>query len=533
MPRDNARISAQERSARWLCLAVYLLLVFWGLLSDGTWDDDCASRFANVRHALVDPGQFLDVWNRPLFTLLLVLPFQLGQQMVVWTMAGFSVLTCYATYRAGRAYGMPRAHLLIPFVAFQSFFFPISYSALAEPLAALVIALGLWLHARRHFTWFALVGSLLPLARLELSLLLGLWGLVLLRARKWACIPLLATGVVLWNLGGALSSGDPLWLFHTIFGSVPSANPYGQTELSHYPLRLIFYLGPVFFYLLILGVTEKLATWKADIMVLGQFCLGLLIYILFSSTLTLGKSAGYVRHLAALAPLAALLSLHGFQAWHETPPTRLARLRISLASAVCVVVTGLFLSVRLLHHLDFSTEAEYGKLAIVAGLTGIFVLRSLLPDGSRLRASLARACAPLVVALALAYTLVTEPPHQNMTFEREALAEVAGWYLEQDFGQTPVYVNHIWFFYSHDIDRFDSRFKSLSGAELEVAPAGSIVIWESHYGWRLDGDLHLDFFENNNSYQLLRNVLTRDRYFGVFVYRKLDGPPLNGAPDGS
>ena len=45
-------------------------MVIWGLLSDATWDDDCATRYYNARDAIQNPLQFISIWNRPLFVIL-------------------------------------------------------------------------------------------------------------------------------------------------------------------------------------------------------------------------------------------------------------------------------------------------------------------------------------------------------------------------------------------------------------------------------------------------------------------------------
>ena len=181
--RKEKKVLIFEPDEKWIILgliAVYVLTVIWGLLSDATWDDDCATRYYNAREALQNPRQFISIWNRPLFIILFTLPLQLGKHMIVFQMAFISIISCYALYKTALIKQIPNAYLIIPFTVFQTYYFPISFNALAEPLAAFIISLGILFHTQKKYLAFTLVGAFLPLARLELSPLLLLWGFILL-----------------------------------------------------------------------------------------------------------------------------------------------------------------------------------------------------------------------------------------------------------------------------------------------------------------------------------------------------------------
>ena len=99
----------------------------------------------------------------------------------------------------------------------------------------------------------------------------------------------------------------------------------------------------------------------------------------------------------------------------------------------------------------------------------------------------------VVLALIIGYTLITELPI-GLIPERQMMTDIAKWY--DNIEQKPdTYINHIWFFYAGDFDLYDEQFHVLNKKNLEVAESGSIVIWDTHYGWRLSGDVMPEYFE--------------------------------------
>ncbi len=311
--------TSQERKERWLVfgtIVLYLVLtVVWHLLSNAPWDDDCIGRTYNTQQALHHPEEFISLWNRPLFVLLFVLPMQLGREGVLM-MALLTALNAWFLYLAAREMKMKDAFLVVPFLLFQSFFFTISSSALTEPLAAFILTLGLYFSLREKYLLFAIVGSLLPLARLELSLLLVFWVYVLVKNRKYGYVLILGVPVLLWNLAGWAIQGDPLWLYDQTFGKENSVNRYGHRPFSHYFERYPYIVGPVVFYFFFIGFLERLYRRRLDALVWMQFTTGFFIYVVFSWKLNMGQAAGFLRHMISLSPLAALLAVEGFHWWY-------------------------------------------------------------------------------------------------------------------------------------------------------------------------------------------------------------------------
>jgi len=193
-------------------VAIYVLMCFWGLSSIQVWDDDAAVRYFQVKNAFNEPEQFVSTWNRPLFTAIFAVPFQFGRDAIVYVMALISVLTCFVLYKAIEK--QDNSWLIIPLVAFQAFFFPISSNALAEPLAACIIATGFYSMMKEKWLLFSILGSLLPLARLELTPLLLVWAIILISRKKFGFLPIFVIPLLIWNFSGTYFYGDWAWLLN-------------------------------------------------------------------------------------------------------------------------------------------------------------------------------------------------------------------------------------------------------------------------------------------------------------------------------
>lgn len=293
-------------------IGIYLLAEFvWYMLTDSPWDDDCVTRFYKTKQAIADPSSFLSRWTRPLFVILYFIPFQISKHFIL-LMPIYTAISVYFLYRACLKIKLPNTWLVVPFVLFQAYFYGTTRSSLAEPLAAIIICFGFYFLVEKKWLWFALIGGLLPLARLELSLLLIPWGLLMLKEKQWKYLLLLGLPTLLWNFGGTLLNGDPLWLYTETFGTDSGENRYGNTTFQHYFLRYIFVTGPVIFYFMLIGFFQDLFKRKINMFIHVQFLIGFFVYVLFSWKLSLGQAAGFLRHLIVLAPLVAVLALNGF-----------------------------------------------------------------------------------------------------------------------------------------------------------------------------------------------------------------------------
>lgn len=566
-------------------VAIYVIAsLVYGFMSNSPWDDDCVTRYYHTRAAIEDPSMFFSLWNRPLFVLLFFPVAQIGPWALMLQMIAITAIAGYYLYKAVEKLQFGFAPLVLPLFFFQTYFFSVSRNNLTEPLAVAIICLGLYFLVNKKYLWFAVVGSLLPLARLELSVLLAIWGLILLIEKQWKYILILAVPTLLLNvLGSFYNDGNMMWLVESTLGKEGEENRYGHTGFWHYFERYIFVTGPIVFYFLFIGLIERISKLKIDLFVFVQFVLGFMLYVVFSWKLNMGNAAGFLRNLIPLTPLTAVLALYGFNHWakafipatletsgaeaesvsiNETVPqpakehrykkkTRKQRneeaekkkekerkamtikkakkghmretISVYLLSIAAVVVTYLFYSHSIEMHHKLMDDVNYTHLYIIGGCTVLLIVLTLFK-----RPLANKIWPPIALGILLltgtgAYTMISEPPDAHMSSERSALNQLGDIYMSGYLkDEEPLYANHLWFFWTTGLNYpDDEKYNALTMANLDSAPAHSLAIWESHYSNRIFGDVNASFIDGHKDYVELCRIITPDNKFNVALFQKL------------
>ena len=130
-------------------LAYVTFSLIWGILEDGTWDDDCPTRYYNTLNAFNEPHHFINVWNRPLFILIFAIPIHFGKYSILFLMILFMVISALYLYKGIKAIKLSNAYLIIPFLLFQTYFFNISRNNETEQLAVMLICMGFYFFTQK------------------------------------------------------------------------------------------------------------------------------------------------------------------------------------------------------------------------------------------------------------------------------------------------------------------------------------------------------------------------------------------------
>ncbi len=356
----------------WLivCAVAGLALLF---LFDDSCQQDAPLHFLFARWAWEHPVLFVDVWSRPLFTVLYSFPALFGYRATRLLTLLISLAVAWQTYRLADDLRIPRAPLAVALVWMQPSFFLFAVENMTEPIFALVYAIALRLHHRRWVKVGMLIASLLILARPEgffLSLLWALWvihdvasgvqspAFRLNQAKAWtlnAWLPALATGAVLWWIAAWLITGDPLFIKHNWPANWPlTGTVYGAAGLLAYPARLsevvgLFLLPPFFYGLFHLLKRRELSTLTSS------FLLIFILHTIFRAFGMLG-SAGYPRYLVTVSPAIALITLVG---WNRMADlfSRAARLTRTVCAAL-IVAMSLFINFAYADGAEMSRDAR-------------------------------------------------------------------------------------------------------------------------------------------------------------------------------
>jgi hypothetical protein len=492
-------------------LALYILQTF---LARGVYNDDDLGHYLLARDAWTKPELFLNVWGRPLFTLVYAVPARLGFQAVQLTTAIVTALTAVITGAGAARLGAP-APLGAALYGTMPFVLLLAYSSLTEPICALVLAGALWAWlAGRRGIGLALA-ALVPLGRLELLPLVVLWGVLHagLRPRRWLLGLVPAAGVLAWGIIAAAVSGDPLWIVHQIFTGQDRF--YAPAGLWHYPRGLIYVVGPVVFLFALTDGVERAARRRFDLVSWGQLAV-VALYAVFSWKLAVGQAAGFLRHLVAVAPLFALSASRGIAtafggdraAWRRAAGTLVAG----------SVIVGVFLSRALVMH--HRAVGPFEPVRLVAAAAILALLLWLRPDRQRAGRAVA-AGLTLLCMIALVYAVTAEPP-LPASAEQAAVQALWKWFEESEWAAAPLVVTHPWFLIELDAAgrRPPGGLPQVQRPQVEQAPPGTVIIWDSHYSiWPPEG-MQLRDFKFDPRFTMLRESISADRQFAAYALLK-------------
>jgi hypothetical protein len=507
--------------AFWIHAALFVVVaVVYTLKSTGAYHDDDLDHYFMARAAFAHPEFFLDPWGRPGFTLLYALPAQFGWTAVRLFTVLLAVVTMALTARTARRLGAESSWAAGALVAWQPLFFILSFSALTEPLAALLLALLYDAQAGERPHRAALAAGLLPLVRLELgvvSLLVGGW--ILLRGLDRRALLWIPLPVALWAVVGGLVHGDPLWLANSVGGA---GRPLRSAGPIHTLRNVITVVGPVLFLGLLLGVAAfARRSWRPERFRPPAFAalsalLALIVLTLLSwEALPFGNSIGFLRHLIVLAPAVALVGLFGFEGVLAPSAGGASAARRAL---VVAIPGALFVALVLSHRIEADFFAGPGRdwSRLIGFLAATLAMRK------RLSTSAARALHALVLVAAVFCGVTRRPLELNV--EQKTVKAVTDYLVEERLLGRPLLANHPWIYHFTGRDRWDrATTPYVTRASLAAAPRGALALWENHYGERLYGDVPVEELRRAPGWRLLVEVESGDGQFRVAVFEKIGG----------
>lgn len=321
---------------------VYVILLTLAILSKGIYDTgDGLMHYLFARYAPQHPGNLLDHWAKPLYTLL-AMPFaQFGYNGVVAFNLLCSCLSAWLAWKTAERLKIPFAAWAAPLSLFAPIALPVALSGLTEPLFSLLLMYGIFLTVKGRFGIAAIVISFLPFVRTEGFFLAPFFGLFFLLRRDYISIALLALGTIVYSIIGGIALGDFLWIIHR--------NPYTGAE------TIYGHGSPGHF----LEANEFIWGWGLDVLIV---C-GLVVYLLpkkFNAQISLAEkllvpgiflgflilhstfwwkglfgSLGMIRVMVCTMPLAAIMSLRGLQVFGRFISSR------KVMIGFCMAVFGL------------------------------------------------------------------------------------------------------------------------------------------------------------------------------------------------
>ena len=501
-------LSSVDKASLIALLGCVVVGVVYALKSPGTYQDDDVDRYYLSMRALMEPKLFIDRWSMPLPTLLFALPAKAFGYLGIELLTVFiTAATAWFTSRVAKLLGFAHPWIVIALFFFQPIVLELSYSALAEPVGALLVALAFYFWYQQKAGPALWVLGLLPLARIEGVILLAIFFLAAWRKTTWKDWLIAALPLALWNGLGFLVHGEALYVLGGGGG-----RPLNSLGVWHYAKNLIVISGTATLFFVVWGLGSFWrSTTRVPVLVLVVTVLHLIALSLLGwDALPIGRSIGFLRHVLTISPAIALLAGFGLTAWLQSTQRIPA---LVLSALWCVAVYFFFSHTLIAHSFLGETRVEWRWIVSTA-----LLLVGLLLTLMRERVLIQRAAMLVAVALIILPCMYVVRP-KALDSEKKAIQKSIEYMVKNRIQDRPTYCNHPWFFFLTERDRYDLvKTPRLTMENLEKAPVGTLVLWENHYGHRLYGDVQVEDLRNDSRFRRILE-LSGDRFTVVMFER--------------
>jgi len=499
MQRVSRFLDDDRNKALLVILFFFAWWVVFGLQSYELYSDDDMAHFLMARYALHHPMIYLDMWGRPLFTLLYTPIAQVGLHAARFQSALICASVCWLSFVYAKERGYARAWLAPLILAIMPRFYWMSFNLDTALLLCLVLTGALVLYAKERYALAAVVISLSPAARPEGVLFIMVFAAAFIYRKKWSAVPLAFAGPFIWNLVGFFTSGDPLWLIH----NQPWTVPYGRGEFLHYFIRFMEITGPGHAALFIAGAVYCVWKWREkDNFLLFTMWLVYFLFLVFAWWQGAFSTLGLTRYFNGTAPIVAVITLAGINRLLDGE-----RGLVDVVTAAAIALSAVFF---------VASGASYTVHFIVT-VSVMAALRAAILLKGWTRPAMGAVVAGLF-ALGLMFYVPLHPPGLNAEHSMNQAA--AQWYDTNAPGRY-VLCTSLWFAHFAKMDPYDpARFAPLTRYNLDSAPAGTVVFWEPHYagGDRYSG-VSIEELANDPSYKLAWSNM--EGYY--FIFEKVGG----------
>lgn len=515
IPYNESEFEQKYGKFFWLIIPVLAILYYsYRKIAVGFYQDDEVAQYINMLNFWVDPSAILGNGPKPGYKIFMVLPALISYDAVLIFNSIIAAVTVYLTYILLKVYKVNYAFVGALLLASQPMFVGLSFRSYSEIFTALCLVTFLILYKKEKFILSGLLLGYIFTIRQEIALLIIIIGIIFIRKKQYIPAAALIIFPVLYNLLGFIKTGDIMFVL-TEMRSVAGLN-YKSQGLMHYFKVYIYIVGPVSLSLFLLGFFGFLndtSRWKEYIQKYFLF------YVIFLSVFVIqmltmlndGPNPGNWRYLLHISPICAFFAVVGIN------NLTLKRFRNTnfLLTGTLLVLTVLFLSYA---HDGFKLldKSNYTAALYIAFFTGLTVV---LGSSSKNAVNL---CIALVM-LAASYMYFVEP--KQLSPENITIKETAE-FLDSlpDLKDKEKLTNHTFImFHSALYKQNIPSFKKLDMKNLNEAPKGSILIWESHYGYRPEfkNDVPFESLQDSTKYRLIKQFVSGDKRFASFIIEKL------------
>ncbi len=267
---DQSELPAAEAWVVGLVTVLFSLAWFWTTRhGDGWLEADAASHYLGSRFALVEPFRLVDVWQRPLKTILYSVPAHFFGRAGIQAVSLLLALWCgIAAWLMARRLGVRRPWIAYILCLGMPLLFLHACSELTELPFAALMGLAAILHLRGRGLLAAVAIAILPLGRPEGFGVLALMAGCYVWQRAWVRLAILPVGLVAWSVAGWWLSGQPGGLAGTTtwlkdHWPYSAASVYQPGSLLHFIGLLPMLVGPIATPAVVAGMFVLTRRWFA------------------------------------------------------------------------------------------------------------------------------------------------------------------------------------------------------------------------------------------------------------------------------
>ena len=502
----------------WLIIPVLAVLYFmYRNISPGFYQDDEIAQYINMINFWHDPGAILGNGPKPGYKIFMVIPAYFGYDYVLAMNSFIAALTVYMTYILLKTYKVNYAVVGALLLATQPMFVELSYRSYSEIFTALLFVSFLILYKKENYFFSALLLGYIFTVRQESALLIVIMTIVFIKNKHYKALPALFIFPVIYTLLGYLKTGDLFFIINEM-KSVAGLN-YKSQGLFHYFRVYVFIVGPVCLSLFLLGFFGFFKDIKNYKKYLTEYSLFYIIFITIFITQMLtmindGPNPGNWRYLLHISPICAFFAVIGLNNLSESSFKKINY----YITGILILLVLLFLS-KTTDGFQLLEKQDYTKVIFII----LFFVFSVILFSASKFSYLNKLSAVLIVlaALHLYFGLTPKPlSPENITVKETAE------FVDKlpDVDSKEKLSNHtVFLFYSKSFKKNPVVFKKLDSKNLAAAPKGTLLEWDSHYGYRpeFQNDVQFETIQKDSvNYKFLKQNVSADRRFVSYIFEK-------------
>lgn len=472
-----------------ICCTLFILIQ-WVLLPESYTSDtaDGLWHYLIARYSYWNPAFELDLWAKPVFTILAAPFSQFGLKGIHLMQIIYSFLTSIVLFKILNFFNVKHLWLIPILLFFTPVYFPELFSGLTEIVFAFFLVWGIYLVIINEWLFATILFSFLPFVRQEGYFIFPLIGLLLLIQKKYFYIPALFTGYILITLYGYSTHHSLMWIANN--------NPYKGAQDIYGKGEFLFYIN---------SLDELLGTSRKVLLYIGG---AISLYTLINGVFTFKKNnipdnKLFHFHFLTLGFIVLFIVAESvFWAFGLFGALGMNRL---ISCIVPLIVLIIIFGLNVIY--TFSLKYDFHKIYIVIlSLLTVFFINIIFK----------KSYWPL-----------------QLQGETIVVSDACEWYKKTYPNEKrKIYFSHPYTVIGLDLNPYDSEKNQETYAISDKQhpennmQSGDIIIWDAHFGAN-EGQLPLTAFTQNSNFLLLNNFspekafnVLGDQPFGVYVFKR-------------